>query len=140
MTDTTPRWVYRFENYKKALALLVETVEKAHAGEIDDFILHAMVQRFEMTVELGWKVMKDYLQHAGHHIKVITPMAVIRQAAAAHIIENAAVWMQAIETRNKLSHTYDEAVFREGCKKITDSYYQEFKALENFIHAQVPDA
>ena len=56
------RWKQRFSNLEKAFGQLTEFIEK---GELNKFELQGLIQCFEYTFELGWKVMKDYLENEG---------------------------------------------------------------------------
>lgn len=65
MTDSPrpkPRWHYRFGSYGRALALLREGVSQADAAGLSDLEKEGLVQRFEYTWELAWKLLKDYLE------------------------------------------------------------------------------
>ena len=55
------RWVQRFENYKQALSNLSETIDCIQKEGNSKIYTMALVQAFEMTFELGWKTLKDYL-------------------------------------------------------------------------------
>ncbi len=61
-----------------------------------------MTQRFEYSIELAWKTLKDYLEHQRVVLPQVTPRTVIREAFAARIIDDGQVWMDA---RNRMSHT-----------------------------------
>lgn len=118
----TPRFVYRFENYKRALRLLSEAIETMHEREITQLEKEGIVQRFEYTWELAWKLLKDYLEHSGITLGTITPTTVIKAAFASKIIENGDIWMRALDARNKMSHTYDLRVFEQIISDIDRSY------------------
>ena len=115
----TPRFVYRFENYKRALRLLSEAIETMHEREITQLEKEGIVQRFEYTWELAWKLLKDYLEHSGITLGTITPTTVIKAAFASKIIENGDIWMRALDARNKMSHTHRTS--RIGVDDIGDS-------------------
>ena len=81
--DTTPRWVYRFRNFERAFALLAAPFEAPSLSTLEK---EGVIQRFEYTLELAWKVLKDYLEHQGVQFTEITPRRVIRAAFEAELI------------------------------------------------------
>ena len=65
------RWMQRFDNYRKALRLLGQAVEivsqRVNEDEaVEDLLKEGLIQRFEYTHELAWKVMKDYAEYQGY--------------------------------------------------------------------------
>ena len=64
------RWVQRFENYRRALKRLSEAVEIIRSEQysnhnISYLINEGLIQCFEFTHELAWKVMKDFAVYQG---------------------------------------------------------------------------
>ncbi len=124
-----PRWVYRFDNYKRAFGLLREAIETMEERELTQLEKEGVIQRFEYTWELAWKLIKDYLNHEGLVLDRITPASVIRAAFEAQIITNGDVWMNALDARNKMSHVYNIKKFEEVIQQIHDHYLQIFDDL-----------
>ena len=65
------RWQQRFSNYQKALMRLSEAVDVLNSQDIVNvleltLLKEGLIQRFEYTHELAWKVMKDYLEYQGY--------------------------------------------------------------------------
>jgi nucleotidyltransferase substrate binding protein (TIGR01987 family) len=56
------RWKQRFQNYGKALLQLEQAVE-AYRGDDRELIRAGIIQYFEFTHELAWKVMKEFLEY-----------------------------------------------------------------------------
>ena len=108
-----PRWLYRFDNFKRALSLLREAIDIRKERQLTPLEEEGIIQRFEYTWELAWKVLKDYLEHTGIILDTITPSFVIKAAFAAKIIENGDIWIQALDARNKMSHTYNLVIFEK---------------------------
>lgn len=117
-----PRWVYRFDNYKRAFILLREAIETMEERELTQLEKEGIIQRFEYTWELAWKVVKDYLNHEGVILDKITPASVIKTAFEAKIINNGDVWMKALDARNKMSHVYNLKKFEEVIAEIQAEY------------------
>ena len=57
------RWKQRFENFDKAYKLLEKYSTKKKLSELEQA---GIIQFFEMTFELGWKVLKDRLESDGY--------------------------------------------------------------------------
>jgi len=116
------RWKQRFENFESAFMLLKEALEN-DISEMSDLEKEGVVQRFEYTFELAWKTLKDYLVYSGVVFDQITPRRVIKEAFAARIIEDGQTWIDMLEQRNLMSHTYDKETFDGVIRNITKSYF-----------------
>ena len=92
---TDIRWKQRFENYQKALSLLEQLANQKNRNRAET---EGMIQRFEYTFELAWKLMKDYLEDGG--LPVSLPRECIRESFSAGMIENGELWMEMPDTRN----------------------------------------
>ncbi|MBU3822507.1 nucleotidyltransferase substrate binding protein [Flavobacteriaceae bacterium XHP0103] len=135
------RWEQRFSNYVKAFDKLDQAVTKIkndyqvdEDGNIDDdeflddIIKEGLIQRFEYTHELAWKVMKDFLEDVGD-VKMYGSKDATREAFAADLITNGDTWMDMILSRNKTSHTYNEETADEIFTKIINNYQPAFQAF-----------
>jgi nucleotidyltransferase substrate binding protein (TIGR01987 family) len=128
------RWEQRFSNFNKALLKLEESVnyinhnvlDEENLGHIiDELIKEGLIQRFEYTHELAWNVMKDYALFQGNST-IGGSRDATREAYKLQIIENADVWMDMIQSRNKTSHTYNVEIANEIFGKIIREYFQLF--------------
>jgi nucleotidyltransferase substrate binding protein (TIGR01987 family) len=128
--DNKPRWVYRFANYTRALTLLREAVDAMQARHLSDLEKQGLIQRFEFTCELAWKLLKDYLEHTAVRLETVTPAAVVKEAFAARLIDNGDLWMQSLDARNRTSHIYDLKTFEKILADIAHDYLPLFDALQ----------
>jgi nucleotidyltransferase substrate binding protein (TIGR01987 family) len=133
MVEKDIRWIQRFNNYRKALEKFNQAVDiisnKMEWGEeIDDLLEEGLIQRFEYTHELAWKVMKDYAQYQGY-TNIQGSRDAFRKAFEMGIIENEA-WMESINDRNLTSHNYDDETVTEILKAIIDTYALLFNDFE----------
>jgi len=124
-----PRWIYRFDNFKRAFLLLREAVEIMETRELTQLEKEGLIQRFEYTWELTWKMLKDYLEHTGVVLSSITPRATLRAALEAKVISDGDRWMNALDARNKMSHTYNFKTFEKIATDIRNDYIHLLDAL-----------
>lgn len=115
------RWKQRFENFERAFRLLREAFAKG-PDEMSDLEKEGAIQRFEYTFELAWKTLMDYLIYSGVAFDQITPRSVIKEAFAAKILMDGQVWIDMLEQRNLMSHTYDDESFKIVFNSISRSY------------------
>lgn len=141
MSSIEVRWEQRFDSYCKALEKLQQAVDiirtryPVHDGGkisddlfLDDIIKEGLIQRFEYTHELAWKVMRDFLMQKGNII-IYGSKDATREAFSAQLILDGELWMDMIQSRNKTSHTYDENTADEIFLKVIREYitpFQEF--------------
>lgn len=118
------RWRQRYSNFSKAVGQLTEFVEKP---ALNKFELQGLIQCFEYTFELAWKTVKDYLEAQGFTVK--SPRQAIQTAFQSGLIADGHTWIDAMEKRNFMAHTYDEALAKEAEKLIREQYYPVIKAL-----------
>lgn len=118
------RWKQRLSNFKKATIQLTEFIEK---GDLNKFELQGLIQCFEYTFELAWKTMKDYLEFEGYEVK--SPRSTIQTAFQTQLITDGHIWIDALEKRNLMAHTYDEEVAKQAEELIKTNYYPVIKEL-----------
>lgn len=121
------RWKQRFANYEKALKQLESAVNE-YGKEAPDIVKEGIIQRFEFTHELAWKVMKDYLEYEGYQ-NINGSRSASRTAFKIGLIGEGQTWMDMIESRNRTVHVYDEKILNTEFLKIEDHYFPLFKQL-----------
>jgi nucleotidyltransferase substrate binding protein (TIGR01987 family) len=99
---STERFTQRKTEFLKAIYRL----EEACAQPESSFIHDSVIQRFEFTWELAWKMLKLRLAYLG--IEALNPRDVMRQAVQTGLIADGNAWTEAQRQRNLTSHTYDE--------------------------------
>jgi len=115
------RWKQRLENFERGMRLLKEAFD-THPDGLSDLEKEGVVQRFEYTFEPAWKTLKDYLVYSGVAFDQITPRSVIKQAFAARIIKDGQMWIDMLEQRNLMAHTYDLETFETVFSSIEQRY------------------
>jgi nucleotidyltransferase substrate binding protein (TIGR01987 family) len=126
------RWEQRFSNFERALALLREPMER-DVRTLSALEKEGTVQRFEFALELAWKTLKDYLEGEGRVLQPITPRSVIKEAFSAGILREGQVWIDMLDHRNLLSHSYDRATFDVAVLAIRDRYVGALEGLYQWL-------
>ena len=62
MDTILPRWEQKLQSYHKALNRLAEVVNEMDKRQLNDFEADGLIQRFEFTFELAWKLIKSYAE------------------------------------------------------------------------------
>lgn len=127
------RWKQRFAHYKKAFALLEQTIMIEAPSDAERA---GLIQFFEMSFELAWKVLKDYLEEEGFN-NVASPRQAVKQAFQAGLISDGHIWMEALMDRNLTVHTYEEKIAIAVEKKIRNSYFPVLTELFRNFSAKV---
>jgi nucleotidyltransferase substrate binding protein (TIGR01987 family) len=129
MDDRDIRWEQRFENYKKALGKLGEAVQLDAVRALSELERQGIIQAFEYTHELAWKVMQDFFIYQGN-TEIRGSRDATRQAFSANLITDGDNWMEMIKNRNLTSHTYNEEISEEIYKNIISKFYPLFIAFQ----------
>jgi len=147
MDKQDTRWKQRLLNFSKVMghldkALLIENpdflqIDKALLIENPDFLQKAgIIQLFEISFELAWKLLKDYLEEQGFQ-DVKSPRAALKKAFEIDLIQNGHEWIELLENRNLTSHTYDEAKANEVETLIETKYYPIMKDLQRTFEQKI---
>jgi nucleotidyltransferase substrate binding protein (TIGR01987 family) len=126
------RWKQRFENFDRAVVLLREPFAR-DVATLSDLEKEGTIQRFELAFELAWKILKDYLEHEGRTIAPVTPRNVIKEAFAARVLRDGQIWIDMLDQRNLLSHTYSAAMCDKAVLAIRDRYLAAIDELHHWF-------
>jgi nucleotidyltransferase substrate binding protein (TIGR01987 family) len=121
------RWIQRLSNFNKAISSLSVSLKEDTSSNIT--LRAGLIQFFEMTFELAWKTLKDYLNELGFE-EVNSPRSAIKKAFEIGLIEDGHLWMKALEDRNLTAHTYEEETAVEVERLIRESYYPMILELQ----------
>ena len=94
--------IIKLTDLKSALESLREGVNKTK----DDLDRDGVIQRFEFTFELLWKVIQEYAKYKG--IESASPRDAFRVAGDLGIIDNPNTWFDFLKDRNLTTHLYSE--------------------------------
>jgi nucleotidyltransferase substrate binding protein (TIGR01987 family) len=116
--DKSTRWRQRFTNLENAHLFLKAGLAKP---TLDPYQGAGIIQSFEFTFELCWKTLKDFLESKGSN--VVFARDVIKEAFASQIIKDGHLWLEMLEKRNLLSHTYNRKKANEAVQMIKKRYF-----------------
>ncbi len=122
------RWKQRFQNFERAVFSLKEAIDKEELNELER---NGLMQRFEFTIDLAWKVMKDFLEEEGFAFKP-SPKETFRQAQQALYIDYAQELIDGLNLRNELSHDYDFDTFIEAEHSLRNETFPILEKLYQF--------
>jgi nucleotidyltransferase substrate binding protein (TIGR01987 family) len=123
MNNPDVRWKQRFQNLEKALFRLEDAVKTENPSDLEKA---GIVQVYEFTFELGWKTIKDYLEE--NQVLVKFPRDTIKAGFQYELLDGE-VWMDMLEKRNLMSHTYDEETAELAYQLIVGSYYEAIREV-----------
>ena len=129
MSKPDIRWMRRFQNYRQALSRLTAGVKLSSERPLSELEQQGLIQGFEYTHELGWNVLKDYLEEQGF-VGLIGSKGATREAFKNGLVEDGEAWMGMIKARNLTSHTYKDEVADDIAKNILGRFHPALLALE----------
>ncbi|MBF0200640.1 MAG: nucleotidyltransferase substrate binding protein [Desulfamplus sp.] len=110
-------------NFEKALKRMEDVLLEQENSIVRD----ATIQRFEFTYELMWKTLKVFMEDI-HGIRTVSPRQVFKEAFSLSLIEEEEIFLDMIQSRNKMSHTYNEDQANEIYQKCP-SYLGAMKGV-----------
>lgn len=126
------RWKQRFEAYQKAVDLIKRIISKENLDEASQL---GLIQAYQITFELAWKLLKDKLEADGFIVK--SPRESIKIAFQNNYIVDGTIWLEGLESRNELSHIYSENKALENVDKIITKYLPCFEKLLNTLSLEI---
>lgn len=127
MDNQDIRWKQRFQNFTKSMRFFENALQILNP----DIVQKAgIIQFFEMSFELAWNMVKDYLEEQGF-VDIKSPRGTLKKAFEIGIIENGHDWMGLLLDRNLTAHTYDEEKATEVEQLIRNKYFPLLKELHN---------
>ncbi len=127
MAQEDIRWKQRFANFSKAMSHLEKALE---IPEPDMVQKAGIIQFFEMSFELAWNMVKDYLEEQGF-VDIKSPRGALKKAFEVNILEKGHEWMELLQDRNLTAHTYDEQKATDMEHLIQNKYFPILKELHD---------
>jgi nucleotidyltransferase substrate binding protein (TIGR01987 family) len=130
------RWQQRLDNFLRALQTLRQAAELAQQRRLSELEKQGLVQGFEFTHELGWNLLKDYLEAQGV-TGLIGSKNAVRSAFKNGLIHaaDAETLMDMIKARNLSSHTYNQETAEEIVAAVLERFHPAFERLASTFSA-----
>ena len=127
------RWQQRLENFCRALAQLEKACDQEDYSDLERA---GLVKMFEFSFELSWKALKDLLFYEGYDVK--SPREVIRKSFETEYIneDDSEVFLDALDKRNLLSHTYEGETALEAERLIKGRFCPLLRRICNAMEAK----
>lgn len=123
----------KYNSFSKAVDRLEESLKRDIS---DELVIDAVIQRFEFTYELGWKLLKLHLSFNGI-AEVRSPRETFKESFSSGIINEGNIWIDMLDDRNITSHTYDEEEAQKIYWKIKNRYFILFKTLRDSLTGEM---
>ena len=138
--QTDIRWIQRYANFHKACSRLVAVTEADRfMDDLSELEIEGLVQRFEYTFELAWKVLQDLLIYKGYEF-MMGPNGTLKMAFDDGLIADHDGWRKMAKSRNTLSLVYDEEEVLPIVKLIYSDYAPLLKKLDEELNILSKDS
>lgn len=119
----------KYENFVRALDHL--KLCKNYTAPYDVVTETGLVNLFSICFEQSWKAMKEILEDHGYsESKTGSPKMIIKLAFSAGMVQDESGWLELLDRRNEIAHSYNEEVAVTIIEKTKSRYLALFEALE----------
>jgi nucleotidyltransferase substrate binding protein (TIGR01987 family) len=119
-----------------ALEKAVASLEVSLAQPVDEFVRDSVIQRFEYSFELSWKLMFQMIKHSDPDFDG-GARRTLREAAEKGLIKDLKSWLSFSDARNLSVHTYNEEVAMAIEKTARESFLSCCHEFLAFAQAEV---
>ena len=122
----------KYENFCRSLSNLKEGAELNEPYTVVEQT--GIAALFEICFEQSWKLMKAILEeHGRYDEKVGSPRAIIKLAYQCGMITDCEGWLELLEARNILAHTYSDEQALAVIRRLKPEFIPLFDALKTEI-------
>ena len=122
----------KYDNFCKALGNLEEGAKLDEPFTVVETT--GITGLFSICFEQSWKLMKELLEeHGRFQDKIGSPRVIIKTAYQCGMISNCEGWLELLETRNILAHTYSDEQALKAIRDVKATYLSLFQNLKREI-------
>lgn len=119
----------KFDNFASALDNL--KLCRNYSEPYDVVTETGLVHLFSICFEQSWKAMKEILEDHGYgESRTGSPKMIIKLAFSAGMVKDESGWIELLDMRNEVSHSYNAEVAETIIEKTKSRYLALFEALE----------
>lgn len=122
----------KYENFCDALSNMKEIYN--YEEPFDHVVLTGLVGLFEICFEQSWKMMKEILVSHGYAQGATgSPKLTIKTAYQAGMIKEEELWLNALQERNNVTHSYDRRIALSIAEQAKRDFYGMFCRLKEEV-------
>ena len=122
----------KYENFCSSLTNMKEIYN--YEEPFDSVILTGLVGLYELCFEQSWKMMKEILEAHGYEEGAAgSPKIILKTAYKSGMIKDENLWLQALQERNNVTHSYNQKVALEIVIQAKEKFYDMFCALKKEV-------
>lgn len=115
---------------EKAIDAMQRGISRSTAAPEDEELRDAVIQRFEFTMDLSWKLIQRFLKDAGvPDSEIRTKRDLFREAARLGLIETPEKWFTYYEARNATSQTYNQEIANRVYRQALEFFHEALVLL-----------
>ena len=137
------RWQQRYANYHRIINSLNQELSQKEIGNFSELERSGLSQWFELSYELMWKLLKDYLEYEEVELGLLSPKNILKTSAEVGLLEkmqvDGEVLVKIHQARNELTHIYDDEKALAILKVIQDGYLVEMLKLDAYFGKLMTD-
>ena len=126
----------KFKNAQTKYGNAVKRFEEILQEPFSDIVRDSAIKRFELTFDLSWKAVKDYIELEG--VPCSSPKSCFREAFRLGIITYDDFWLEIVDMRNEATHSYDES-YADKIYKTLPKTLEYFSLLQIQLKAKVEE-
>jgi nucleotidyltransferase substrate binding protein (TIGR01987 family) len=122
----------KYENFCATLENMKEIYQ--YEEPYDNVVLTGLVGLYEICFEQAWKAMKELLEMHGYEEGVTgSPKMILKTAYKSGMIQDEDLWLQALQERNNVAHSYNQNIAIEIVRLAKSEFYNMFCELQKEI-------
>lgn len=122
----------KYENFCSALNNLKDIYD--YSEPYNNVVITGLTGLYEICFEQAWKAMKEILEMNGvSEAQTGSPRQILKSAYQTGMIKDEQTWLDALVTRNNVTHAYNHEIALDIVRQTKEKYYKMFCELKEEI-------